>query len=151
MEKIKILLAYHKEDVLLKDDVLTPIHAGREVALQSKSPEEFQWLLKNTVGDDTGENISAKNSLYNEMTTIYWAWKNMNKLENPDYIGFMHYRRHFMFSTRPKPIYEYYDEIDAKYLKSINYNKESIRKLLNDYDFICPAPQYCKSVYEVKT
>lgn len=147
-KKIKILLAYHKEDVLLKDDVLTPIHAGREVALQSKSPEEFQWLLKNTVGDDTGENISAKNSLYNEMTTIYWAWKNMNKLENPDYIGFMHYRRHFIFSTRPKPIYEYYDEIDAKYLKSINYNKESIRKLLNDYDFICPAPQYCKSVYD---
>ena len=67
-KNIKILLAYHKKDVLFKDEILTPIHAGREIALETKSPddENLKWLIENTIGDNTGDNISKKNPLYNE-------------------------------------------------------------------------------------
>ena len=33
--KVKILISYHKPAVLLKDEVLTPIHVGRALATQS--------------------------------------------------------------------------------------------------------------------
>ena len=52
------------------------------------------------IGDNTGDNISKLNSHYCELTAMYWAWKNMDKLNNPDYIGFMHYRRLFNFNNR---------------------------------------------------
>lgn len=41
--------------------------------------------------DNTGNNISAKNSNYCELTGLYWAWKNLHT----DYIGLVHYRRYF--------------------------------------------------------
>lgn len=43
------------------------------------------------VTDADGDNISAKNAYYNEMTGLYWLWKNTNL----DYSGICHYRRQF--------------------------------------------------------
>ena len=40
--------------------------------------------------DNTGENISAKNKMYSEMTATFWVWKNTNH----DWKGICHYRRH---------------------------------------------------------
>lgn len=93
MKLIKILVAYHKPAKLFKDDVFEPIHVGR--ACSTLSDEEKQWMLDNMIGDDTGDNISVLNPHFAEMTAIYWAWKNYDKLGNPDYIGFCHYRRLF--------------------------------------------------------
>lgn len=42
--------------------------------------------------DNTGENISERNSNYSECTALYWIWKNA---EIKDYFGICHYRRHF--------------------------------------------------------
>ncbi|WP_294159799.1 DUF4422 domain-containing protein [uncultured Selenomonas sp.] len=42
--------------------------------------------------DDTGENISARNRRYSEMTAFYWMWKNDARA---DYLGLCHYRRHW--------------------------------------------------------
>ena len=100
---IKILVAYHKPSYLLKNDIFIPIHAGRAVAsVASKdgynNNDDIQWLQKNMIGDDTGDNISQKNREYCECTVLYWAWKNYDKLGNPDYIGFMQYRRHFILN-----------------------------------------------------
>lgn len=58
--------------------------------------------FKGMIQDNTGNNISSKNLKYNELTGQYWAWKNFDQLENPDYIGFMHYRRHFLFCENNK-------------------------------------------------
>ena len=41
------------------------------------------------IGYNTGYNISDKNREYCKLTGIYWAWKNYDKLENPDYIRFI--------------------------------------------------------------
>jgi len=45
--------------------------------------------------DDTGENISAKNVNYCELTALYWMWKNKltSFFEDNKYYGLFHYRR----------------------------------------------------------
>ena len=107
--KVKILIAYHRQSELLKSEVYTPIHVGRDIAMRRSkdgliSKENFQWLTDNMIGDNTGDNISYKNLKYNELTALYWAWKNYEELGDPDYIGLMHYRRHFIFNTeKPNP------------------------------------------------
>ena len=62
-----------------------PIHVGK--ALHPDVDLGIQ-------GDDTGDNISLKNSSYCELTGMYWAWKN---LKGVDVIGLCHYRRYFDF------------------------------------------------------
>ena len=135
---IKILVGYHKPDVLFKDDILTPIHLGRAIAKtkMDASDPKLMWLLENMVGDDTGDNISAENSYYNELTGVYWAWKNYDKLGNPDYIGFMHYRRHFIFKELDDLIDVELNKIDENYYDIINYSSDKVLSLLSDNTII---------------
>ncbi len=139
-KKIKILVCYHKPSFLLKDDILTPIHVGRSLARKrmDSGSEAYTWLMTNCIGDDTGENISDKNSSYNEMTSLYWAWKNYDKLGNPDYIGMMHYRRHFMFRKTTKTEGEIrFDEFEEKYyLDQIGYSKDNLEKFVEGLDYV---------------
>lgn len=82
---IKILVATHKPGEVYQDEIYAPIQVGKEL-----SP----YNIDNMIGDNTGDNISAKNPMYCELTALYWAWKN---LKNIDYIGLCHYRRYFDF------------------------------------------------------
>lgn len=133
-KNIKILVCYHKKDKLFKNNVLVPIHCGRKLACQASkdgkiSKKDYQWLLDNMIGDDTGENISELNREVNEMSAIYWAWKNYDKLGNPDYIGLCHYRRLFDFSYIIKtPLFNYLD--------NLGLNEKCLNKLLKNYDFV---------------
>lgn len=52
--------------------------------------------------DNTGDNISEYNSYYNELTGLYWVWKNTND----DYSGICHYRRRFESDRVIKAIVE---------------------------------------------
>ena len=76
---IKVIVAAHKKCWMPQDELYLPLHVGHAIAQESLG---FQ-------GDDTGDNISAKNASYCELTGIYWAWKNLKA----DYIGLVHYRR----------------------------------------------------------
>ena len=119
---IKILVGYHKPARLFKSDIYIPIHLGRSVATQASkdgviSEADYKWMLDNMIGDDTGDNISCLNRYFSELTGIYWAWKNYDKLGNPEYIGFAHYRR--MFKHKDIETAQQYD-ITAKYA---NFNK----------------------------
>lgn len=82
----KILVAAHKKYRMPEDDIYLPIHVGKE-----GKELELPYIT-----DNTGENISKKNSSYCELTGIYWAWKNLDA----DYIGLAHYRRHFCFRKK---------------------------------------------------
>lgn len=75
---IKIIVAAHKKALMPSDSCYLPLHVGSE----GKEPFGF-------TGDNTGDNISAKNPSFCELTGVYWAWKNLKA----DYIGLVHYRR----------------------------------------------------------
>ena len=87
MSNIKILIACHKDTALLDSKILIPIQVGA-----SGSARRFEQMLS----DDTGDQISAKNPMYCELTAQYWAWKNLEA----DYYGFFHYRRYLSFSEQ---------------------------------------------------
>lgn len=163
MGGIKILIASHKPFKKPDGEFFQPIHVGREVAQTlSKdgriSNEDYQWLLDNMIGDNSGENISTKNRYYSECSALYWAWKNYDKLDNPDYIGLMHYRRHFIFNN------EYYETkqknkwenalgfifemfINDDYIQKIGLNDENIKRACENYDLIVSKDSRLDLIY----
>lgn len=80
MDDVRIVVAAHKPYWMPEDPVYFPLQVGRAGKPDLGMP-----------GDDTGDNISAKNPNYCELTGLYWAWKNLGAA----YIGLVHYRRHF--------------------------------------------------------
>ena len=131
---VKILVAYHKKEELIKNDFIVPIHLGRALAKErakhnSLAASELQWFVQNMIGDDTGDNISHLNHCFNEMTGMYWAWKNYDQLGSPDYIGFMHYRRLFDFS-------EYFRPTGSSLLEKCCLEKKYVLEILKDYNLI---------------
>lgn len=70
----------HKEFQTPKDSFYKPIFVG------GYEPED-----KDALRDSQGENISTLNEKINELTAIYWIWKNTHS----DAVGFCHYRRFF--------------------------------------------------------
>jgi hypothetical protein len=167
MSNIKILVATHKNAQFPKDDIFLPIHVGKALS-------DIDLHIQ---GDDKGENISAKNRGYAELTAMYWAWKN---LENLEYIGLCHYRRYFNFHNRglffsdsqiisakqfseihlkfpdPKILFEKFDVIIAKpilyrYSIFIDYCVGNYSEYLKTtLDIVSEKnPDYKKSIYEV--
>jgi len=130
----KILVGYHRPFRLVKSASVVPIHLGRAVATERSkdgviSPEELQWLRDNMIGDDTGDNISRLNRYFNEMTGVYWAWKNPGMLGNPAYVGLMHYRRLLALPGRKDC---------GTFLEALGLDEESLRRNLDGVDMITP-------------
>lgn len=75
MTLLKILVACHKPAVLPPEGFYIPIHAGRKGAENKLSADDWHWMLQNTRGDDTGDNISGLNPHLAEMSAVYWLEK----------------------------------------------------------------------------
>lgn len=84
---IKVIVAAHKKYRMPVDQMYIPLHVGAE----GKKDRNGYPLDLGYVKDNTGENISQLNPSFCELTGLYWAWKNVDA----DYIGLVHYRRHF--------------------------------------------------------
>ncbi len=95
---IKILVSYIKPSFLFKSDILTPIHLGRAIESESSKDglicdDDLKWLHENCIGDnDFDGNISSVNRRVGFLTGTYWAWKNYEKLGNPEYFASFGYR-----------------------------------------------------------
>ena len=111
---IKILVAAHKKYWMPEDRVYVPLHVGAE----NKTPLGY-------LPDNTGDNISAKNPNYCELTGLYWAWKNLDC----EYIGLCHYRRYFGNRVHT-------DNLEKK--KEAVLIREDYEKLLATYDILLP-------------
>ncbi len=144
---IKILVGYHKPAAMLRDNVFVPIHLGRALATQDSkdgaiSQGEYQWMLDHMMGDDTGDNISLLNREFCEATAMYWAWKNYEKLGNPDYIGFMHYRRHLCFDVDNTEEVQaclggiFNAKINPEYIRKYRLTENSILGTIQDCDIV---------------
>ena len=90
--------------------------------------------------DDDGENISALNPVYNELTVAYWAWKNYSNLGDPDYLGLMHYRRWFYFDERVRDVRLRTAAPTEKLREKSLLSEKRLERLLGEGDFLCPRP-----------
>lgn len=79
---VKVFTMTHKKFDEPSDSMYVPLHVGRALSADL-----------GYIGDDTGENISALNCYYSELTGIYWIWKNYRASEH---VGVCHYRRYLI-------------------------------------------------------
>ena len=134
MKKIKIYVAYHKKGQIIKNEVFEPIHVGH-----SLNPDE--WFENNMICDNNGINISHKNKGYCELTAHYNVWKNLEQFDNPDYVGFCHYRRLFNFNTEIEYEENNHSKIDYPFInenlyRAFSLNRETIEKVIENNDVI---------------
>ena len=139
MKKIKIAVACHKPSVLPVNDLLMPVQVGAAIA--AKRMEGMQH-------DDEGDNISAKNPQYCELTAQYWAWKNVEA----DYYGLCHYRRFLCFKEvdAPKNLRGQIESsaITPFTLKRFGLeNEEEMRGVIAATDIVCGPLQDVRKLY----
>ena len=82
--ELQVVVATHKDYAMPADAVYLPVFVGAALAGGAAVPAGFRR-------DDEGENISARNRSWCELTALYWAWKNVKSAA----VGLVHYRRHF--------------------------------------------------------
>ncbi len=128
MKDIKIIVAAHKKYQMPKDKMYVPVQVGAE----------GKEKIKKYKHDNEENNISNKNPYFCELTGLYWAWKNLNA----DYIGLVHYRRHFTKKVKiPNEEKERFE---------IVLTKEQANNILNNCDVILPKKRkyYIENIYD---
>ena len=129
MSNINIFICAHKEVSLPQHPYFLPIQAGAT-------------LHEHITGyqpDDEGENISAKNPHFCELTCHYWAWKN---LKDVDIVGLNHYRRYFDFQRKWPQFSADKRFVSAQEFLSQEYQFPDLEKILQKYDIILPTARH---------
>ena len=147
MSNIKMFVTHtpNRDTMTVDNKLLQNVIAGGDF---QKQPVKLGFHL-----DNEGENISSKNKSYCELTTQYWAWKNVDA----DYYGFCHYRRFFSFSKdeikeTPWGTIEY-DYLDDAAMKELHFNEKEMQADIENYDFIiakgiATSAMQAESVYD---
>lgn len=121
---VTIFTMTHKKFEEPKDPVYMPLQVGRACS------EDFGYA-----GDDTGDNISAKNCYYGELTGVYWVWKNVR---TSDYVGICHYRRYFCTEEgrilKEKDYLSILQEYDIITSKKLKLNDSYFNGYASDYN-----------------
>lgn len=117
--KNEIYIVSHKDLKLPSNELYYPLQVG-------KKNSRYAGYLQ----DDTGDNISAKNPYYCELTAQYWAWKNRSAAIQ----GIVHYRRFFADSLTHNQV------ITRQPFKSI-LDTTFLEKLLTNHQMILPPKQ----------
>lgn len=120
---IKLFVCCHRPFEVPKHPLLVPVQVGTALAA-----ERFAGFCH----DDEGENISAKNRSYCELTAQYWAWKNVEA----DYYGFFHYRRYLYPEADTKRPYRIEAQPKLSWLEKCGYGE--FAKIIEKYDIIAP-------------
>lgn len=126
-QPIRIFVSTHKDVELFESDILQPVQVG---SARASAPIGF------ALRDCDGENISELNPMYCELTTQYWAWKNVDA----EYYGFCHYRRYFDFNERRHEENDFgeimFDRIGSKAQREFCLDDKSIAEAVRGYDVI---------------
>jgi hypothetical protein len=131
--KSKIIVCFHKPFPESKADIYFPVQSGKE---NSRYDLDMP-------GDNSGDNISCKNSSYGELSIMYWIWKNFKKIyPNIENIGWGHYRRYLALDKTG-------ENILVKKVPEIEDFEKIIEQDLKQNDFILQNP--FKFPYTLKT
>ena len=140
MSTIKIFVTHtpNKKDYIIENPLMVNVIAGGDYQTQD--------VPSNMVLDNSGDNISKKNKSYCELTTQYWAWKNVKA----DYYGFCHYRRFLTLSSDKDTVRKKESERGQIVSSILNeytaekynlLNEDGMRQYIEKYDAILPQKQ----------
>ena len=128
--RTKIFVVTHKGIPPLVNELYIPIQVGKG-----------EIIYDGITRDNTGDNITQKNSSFCELTASYWIDRNIS---NTDYVGICHYRRYFNFFPSPfnlKPSRQ--KNVDSTAFKQTKTGKASAEKtsdkiagIMKDHDCI---------------
>lgn len=146
MATIKIFATQRidKNSILIQNDIITPVRCG--AVFDKREAIDI-------IGDNEGDNISHKRMSYCELTTQYWAWKNVVA----DYYGFCHYRRYFSFNDVHFDTDNWMNVVrlhmNETTINELYTTENQIKKRVLGYDVIMPTvvdlkALGIKSVYE---
>lgn len=126
-QDIRIFVTTHKDVDVFYSNVLQPVQVG-----WANPRKRLLWAYQ----DDTGSNISERNAQYCELTSQYWAWKNVDA----EYYGFCHYRRYFDFSEEEHQQNPYGEVMDDRIgwdtQERYHLDDASIERAVRGYDVI---------------
>ena len=127
MGNVKVLICTHKEVRLPRHPYFLPVQAG--AALRGR--------IAGYQPDDEGDNISAKNAHFCELTCHYWAWKN---LRGADIVGLNHYRRYFDWERGWPCADKRFVAVDD--FLGRDYEFPDVEQLLDKYDMVLPVQRH---------
>ena len=142
--QIKIFCLYHYQEgfPLFDNKVYSTIQTGC-------ANEDFEFGCK--YKDNTGDNISAKNHMYSDLSAYYWIWKNYLPT-HPEikYIGGAHHYRHLDYLD----IYQYDPTLCHRSTSIAEFSKvlkkyTRVKIPIEGYDIIMPMKfHHSETVFE---
>ncbi|MCM1262517.1 MAG: DUF4422 domain-containing protein [Butyrivibrio sp.] len=124
------------------------IHTSNAVPIEVGAKNRKNFIYK--CRDDNGDNISAENEYYGELTGLYYIWKNVNP-DSYDYIGFSHYNKKLKVSK--KQIIHYLTDNQGGWIVA-SRRRIPPHSDINEWKIFCEVicekyPEYCNSLFKI--
>lgn len=133
---LKILVCYYKDVI---------INPTNEAYFRIQCGADATGVDLLMTKDNTGDNISYRNTYWSEITGLYWAWKN---IEKTDYVGLCSYRRFFNFKQNPKEPIKVFPLNSTQEIENIVI--PDMNNIFNNYDVVLPKQYtYAYNTYTV--